>query len=156
MMPPAAQAQDDPYADIPDAYFQESEDFQDYCENQGTLTNYYDCHCLSAAFLEERIKRGPQASRSSLMLGVQDQCLDLTNEMGKLYEECLQSAPPANIDTQENYCACKARTFGQLFKAARRQPSAYLSVELQTQAGIACSNPNLAKRLYGGGGTTER
>ncbi|MCK6417786.1 MAG: hypothetical protein L6Q57_02460 [Alphaproteobacteria bacterium] len=145
---PVQAQQGDPYADLPDAYFEEADDFQNYCTQQHILRNYYDCQCLALAFLEARIEHGPDMSRSALMLEVQDQCHDLTNEMGRMYEDCLQSAPPATIASHDDYCACKARTYGQLFKAARRQPSAYLSVELQTQAGIACSNPDLAKRLY--------
>ena len=137
----------DLYDHIPDAYIDEADQFSAYCERTPTLNSNYNCPCLSVAFLDERIKRGPRADRSNIMLGIEGKCLDVVMETGARYEACMNSAPPRDIP-HKDYCECLANTYAHLMTASREPPSARLSVELQTQAMVGCSNPDLGKRLY--------
>jgi hypothetical protein len=137
------------YADIPDEYIEEAIAFGESCKTDENLRQYHDCECLAVKYLDERIKRGPRAHSSSLMLAIEEQCPDATEAAGIRYEQCIQNElnMPQDIPI-ESFCTCYANTFAELFEAGKYEPGSDTTIRLQTTAMIECNNP--AKYPLGG------
>ena len=136
-------------SDIPDAYFAEAKAYNDQCRGTPHLNNYYDCDCMAARLLDQRIQRGPDVNQSSILLKLGGKCKNAANMAGSEYSKCMTSYfnLPKNIPAEE-YCSCFANTYAKIFELSNAKPSAKLSMAIHKRASLSCKNPELAKRLY--------
>jgi hypothetical protein len=137
--------------EIPDAYIDEADDFLKYCQATPRFRQFYNCECLAASFLGERIKQGPEMNRSTIMLNIEDECADGTEVSGEAFKTCVDrpSLLPPGTDPVK-HCECFANTYAKLYE---RNPGTGTkdTIKLQSQAHLTCSNPELAKRMYPNG-----
>ncbi len=145
---PQETAEDNPFDEIPDEYFDEADAFIKYCDGRVDLNQYHNCECLGYEYIEERIKN-PKADRSAIILSISNKCIDATGAAGAAYQSCIGNAPmlPAHIKP-EDYCQCFASTYAKLFERYQTSFDSKVMVRLQTEAHVTCTNPTLAKRLY--------
>lgn len=144
--PPVA----DPYADLPEEYIQEAQKYYSLCENDASLSLYYDCKCLGSKYLDKRIKLGPEVTHTVIALEIRGECADASRAAGYEYEQCVNNGAmmPYNIPLEE-YCACYANTFAKLYeKNSYDGPGARIFTHFQTQAYVTCRNPDMAAKLY--------
>jgi hypothetical protein len=99
--------------------------------------------------MDARLAAGPDEDPSTLMMTISRSCRDATFAAGKQYETCLNTPPPLGIKDQESYCQCVGNQFAKMWQKSGDSPSAFLSVDIQTRAMMSCSDPDLARRLYG-------
>lgn len=156
LLPAHALAQDDAapaagFADIPDEYIAEAVAFNERCEADIDMRMYKDCDCLASKYLDERIKRGPQAGVASIAMFIEEACPDATEAAGIKYQTCMSSGPmmPPKIPLEE-FCQCYANTYAKLFEAYSPEANSRTFVALGTRAHVMCSNPEAARKLYPG------
>ena len=140
----------DPYADLPEEYIQEAQNYFHLCETTGSMYLYYNCKCLASKFLDKRIELGPKASNTSIALKISNECADATQAAGYEYKQCIQHGPmmPPEIPLEE-YCSCYANTYAKLYEqGSSGGPGSRTSVNFRTQAYIMCHKPEVAKKLY--------
>jgi hypothetical protein len=137
------------FDDVPDAYIIEAGQFEDYCDAKVNLRRHYDCECLAAAFLEERIEEGPQEPRGIIMSNIQDRCHDATEAAGYQYNFCLTSGPvvPEGLTSSE-YCGCYARSYVELFEQIRMDITPMAVTRLQTEAYRRCSTMDVEEEMF--------
>lgn len=135
--------------DIPRAYLEESMLFERYCKQDVNLYRYYNCECFAARFLDERIKLGPDATRNTIKLNIEDTCQDTTLAVGNEFEKCMKNTLvlPMNMDP-EAYCKCFANNFGKIYEDSKMIPSAQNLTRAQTKAHVYCRKPGIAETLY--------
>lgn len=135
---------------IPDAYLNEADQFFNYCEATPRYRKFYNCECLAASFLNERINQGPDVPRSGIMLDIEKQCADGAEASAETFNACMDrpSLLPPGTDTVK-YCECFANTYGKLYEQ-NPGTGTKASIRLQSQAHLTCSNPALAKKMYPG------
>ena len=138
-----------PFANVPDAYFKEADAYRDECENKPSMHQYYNCDCLSLEYLKRRIDH-PRDTKNSIVLAINRTCPDATEAAGHEYQQCLRnsSLAPTTSSSPEKYCECFANTYAKLFEKSGRPTGTNTFIDLETQAYIACDNPDLAKKLY--------
>ncbi len=134
---------------IPDEYYMEALTFRKYCQSKPDLYQYFDCDCLSRGFFDERVNAGPEKSRDSIMLTIDDgRCVDATEEGLNVFNRCLANnlMLPSNLDPEE-YCGCSATIFTQLLEKAGVRVTPQLMLKAQTQAQVSCRKPDFIERL---------
>ena len=149
---PIAQAQELPSDDeIMAAYMEEAEHFQAYCDSQETFRRYYNCECLAASFLESRIERGPDASRSSIMMMIEGDCQDAAEGAAQAYGNCIGNTLllPNTIDP-EAYCNCVGNQFAKYFEVGKAVPGPQAMISANTRAHTVCRRPGFAESQYTG------
>lgn len=136
-------------AEIPDAYFAEAQAYNQQCLGTPHLNNYYDCDCMAARLLDQRIERGPKVNQSSILLRLEGKCKNATNIAGAEYSKCMTSyfRLPKDIPAEE-YCSCFSNTYAKIFKLTNAKPSSKLGSAIHKRSSIYCRDPELAKRLY--------
>ena len=124
---------------IPDAVYKEAEKFEKYCRQAPNLYTYYNCECMAANFLDERIKQGPEASRSGILQSIEGECQDAIEAAALQYETCLGNALllPKDIDP-ETYCTCFGNKFAIIFQDNKVKVSPSNITRVQTQAHAEC------------------
>jgi hypothetical protein len=144
----APAATPNPYANVPTSFLKEADAFRKYCAATPSLNDYYNCDCLSSKFLDTRIKQ-PKAGRDAIMLEIDKECPDATGAAVQLYGQCLGSAKILGQGKNpQEYCKCFANTYARLYEKGGVAPSSNSFVDMQTQAYITCSDPELGKRMY--------
>lgn len=125
--------------EVPDAVIREAKIFERYCKTQANFRPYYNCECLAANFLNERIAQGPEATRSAIMLQIETTCYDATESAGIQYETCMGNALllPRNVNPEE-YCTCYANTFSKIFEGMKAKISPPSIMKVQTEAHTEC------------------
>lgn len=135
--------------DIPDVYIKEAMAFHSKCMNSHQKRAYYDCRCLAVQYLDERVKRGPDADSQEIVMSIGSGCEDGTGATGQMYTECITNGamvpPETDMDT---YCECLASTYGQLYETSKLAMNSRTYVRLKTQAKVMCTNPELARKYY--------
>lgn len=63
------------YSQATDSQFKESQIFFNKCIDNETMNLQYDCRCLSAEYLAERMNLGDSADESAIMDGIRSLCL---------------------------------------------------------------------------------
>lgn len=131
------------YKDVKDEYIEEAQQFFARCSGDYTLSQYYDCECLSVRYLDARIAAGPSKNDNELLLTIKDKCLDGTMAAGEMYNSCITNGTifPQGQDP-EDYCACISNTYAKLFEKSGRAPSSRGAVELQSRAHMVCRYRN--------------
>lgn len=148
-VPADQQTSNIPLEEIPDEYIDESLAFFDHCSGDHKLTKYYNCECLAAAYLDERIAKGPSVPASGIELAIGDKCRDTIGAAGPAYNDCLKKAnrfPPGT--DPEVYCECVANTYVKLMDRAAPDINSRSMVHYQTQSYVACRDPDLARKLF--------
>ncbi len=133
------------YANLPQEYILEAQQFFSRCKSSGTMSPYYNCKCLATKYLDKRIELGPEASDNDISFAIEGECPDASEAAGYKYTQCLKQlgAIPPRTDPEE-YCSCYANTFAKLYEQNRKGPSSKVFVRLQAQAMTICRNPDLA------------
>ncbi len=140
---------DNPYKDIPDAYFEEAAAFFRECTQKSRYYLYYNCACMEAHYLDKRIEFGPDAHSTSIINVLSKKCADATEASGSEYKQCLTdiTAIPVGANA-EDFCACYARTYADLFERYSPGTSSTIFVQIRSRALLTCKKPELAKKLY--------
>lgn len=129
------------YEDVPDEYLDEAQRFGEYCKNEINLRQWHDCECMAVKYLDQRIKLGPKAHNSTIILSLEEACPDATEATGVRYQQCIGNALLMTTDIPiEDYCTCYANTFGRLYEAGSFEPGSGTSIRLQTQAMVECND----------------
>lgn len=138
-----------PYEDVPDEYLIEAQNYFESCEADSNISQYYDCRCMAAQYLDERIKTGPKTAPSSITMEIGRGCMDEASIAGNTYEECLSRAPvlPKNMSV-EKYCSCYANSFARIYSRSGVELSSKSKIKIQAQAGVICEDPALGRKLY--------
>ncbi|MGH1398045.1 MAG: hypothetical protein ACRBCT_02415 [Alphaproteobacteria bacterium] len=138
---------------IPDEFLLEAKNFVRQCEGNSQLALYYNCECMGAAFLDERIKQGPDVSASSieLQLARGKQCKDASGIAAQRYESCFNMPVELPRDmTPEQYCECYANEFAKVFEEYGGMFGSRENVKMMARARMVCGRPDLARRMYRG------
>jgi hypothetical protein len=148
MPAPEQKPKERPFADVPDAFFVEADQFIQQCESNPNMRQYYNCECLGYEYLNIRIKK-PKIDRTSIIADIKTKCLDASGAAGAEYDRCMGNFPllPDRVKPEE-YCQCFASTYAKLFEKYKLSVSSKVIVELQTQAYISCTDPALSQKLY--------
>jgi hypothetical protein len=136
----AAPLPEEIWALIPDEVFAEALEVGADCARNPFRAAHVDCQCLADAFLDARVRAGPEASQAGLMLDLGTACPNLEGMAGWAYEGCADR-PLLVPDGQdvEAYCACVGNAYAQIFAAARRAPSSRASVDARSRALSGCT-----------------
>lgn len=157
MSAPEAEKSKIDMSDIPDEFIIEASEFGEYCRNDHTMPLYFDCRCKAVSYLDERIKRGPDASGSSIRIAIANLCKDGTGISGHVYEKCLNDFvnAPKHLDPEE-FCSCYGNTYAEYFEDFAGPLTAKADVAITTKAKTVCQDPAAARRIYGVGRINRR
>ncbi len=143
-------AQEIDYDEVPDEYITEARQVYQKCLTSHSRNMYYDCKCFSMSYLEERISRGPIAHNSSIESAISGKCRDATEAAGYEYQQCLGSFEGMQPGTDpEKLCECYANRFVEIFEYVAPPIQSRNIRPLKIQARLECSDPALARKLYG-------
>lgn len=123
---------------IPYEFIVEAEQFLNRCSTTAQFFQYYNCDCLAANFLDERIK-DPFAQEGIIVMRIKSQCIDPIEAVGKEYTHCMQSGTifPDGVDPA-SYCECFAREYGRIYRVAGKSPSSRLITAVTARAHLNC------------------
>lgn len=134
---------------VPTEFLEEALAFNDKCAADADLSKYYDCQCLSFAYLNERVAQGKVPPESSIFLAIQSECRDSTMASGEAYQDCLNGANLMKPGTDpEAYCTCVANTYVRLLDKRKPGIDSRSIVRYTTQARKICDDPAAARRIY--------
>lgn len=135
---------------VMEAFIEEAKVFQHYCSIKPNFRRYYDCECLAARFLDERITLGEEAQRGSIMMRIQGTCKDASEASAKQFRSCLGNSLllPSDIDP-EVYCTCYANVFAKSFESRPGSLSPSALTKSQTYAHLQCRETGYAEENYG-------
>jgi len=152
MAAPEATKPESDLSDIPDEFIIEASDFAEECRNDHTMPMYYDCRCLSVAYLDERIRRGPESGADSIRRTITKQCKDASGIAGQIYEHCLTDFvnAPKHLDPEE-YCSCYGNTYAKYYEGFDGLATARVNISIKARAKTVCADPAAARRVYGRG-----
>ena len=143
ILPCSAFAQNVPSAlpQIPYVYVQEAEDVRVQCEGTFNDSRFYDCECMAATFLQDRMLAGPEESRDSLLREVRRKtdCRDAMGAAGSEFSACLSSRSMLPDTVKPGaYCECYANAFATTFEKGRFLVSPRALSRLKLHAHTQC------------------
>ena len=130
---------------LPDEFIEEATQAFDKCIADNVQSKYFNCECLSSSLLEERIKAGPDATTSSLMLNLslKKDCRDATGAAGDVYNNCLSMHGTMKPGTDPvKYCECVANEYAKAFDTLAPPINSTNMVNMQSMASRGCQNPD--------------
>lgn len=143
--PPPAQSS----SAINPAYIKEARAFLKSCTAKPEMSFYYNCDCLAARLLDERVKNGARTSQSTIILSLSGECHDATLSAGYEYQSCLQETrPSSDMPDPERYCTCFVNNFAKMYERSKIEMNSRTMVAWKTRAALLCTNPSLARQLY--------
>lgn len=150
--PPPIPALPEPEVDlfeIPDAYIQEAKLYMKYCQVELKMRRHYNCECLAAKFLDERITAGPEVSRAKIANNLTDQCQDASEAAAGQYTSCLGNGLllPPGIEPMV-YCTCYANQFAKVFEDLKLVVGPATMTKVQSKAHVQCRKPGFAELNY--------
>lgn len=132
------------YKDVPEEAMMDAQNFFEFCESQPRYSEHYDCRCMGARYLDERIKAGPNVSRAQIMIGLSGECINVPGAAGHGYNHCLQYGQrnyDGSMDPDE-FCQCVGRNYVILLQRARAfTMSRKDTSQLMSSAFLRCNNP---------------
>ncbi len=141
--PAATVPKQDKMDKVPDEYIEEANSFYDECAGNYFMGQYYNCECLSLAYLDERIDGGPTMEASRIKQNITNECRDAIGAAGPIYQKCLQRANRFNYGTDpEIYCECVANTYVKTISRDAPSINSKSMVSYQSYAYNVCNNPN--------------
>lgn len=108
------------------------------CERQGSFSKYYNCECVAIAYLDERIKQGPEPHSQTLLRQVVTQCPYPEGIAGVSYMKCEDMMGFSVVGDLEEFCTCFANFVSEKFTERPSQHSGYISA-LHRQAMGECN-----------------
>lgn len=140
-MPALAQAETD-LSGVSSTYQNEADGVYQDCAASTAMRTKFDCKCYAAAYLEERIKLGPEANPDEVMIPIRGKCKNIAANTDYEYESCLRGpiVNPIlqNVDKQK-YCECYAEKWSGLYSAYTGEHSARALSGLKSQAMTECT-----------------
>jgi hypothetical protein len=135
---------------LTDEQVAEMQSFYNDCAGDYHMSKGYDCECLSAKYMEERLEVGDYINRDEIMLKVQGTCLNAADAAGSTYEECMNARPvPFMKGTQEEFCTCYASNFGRMYGEAEGL-NARAGTALKSRAQVMCMDLPAGVNIQGG------
>lgn len=132
------------YDDIPTEALEDMEDFFKKCQNDPRLPTHYNCECWASRYLEERIKLGPIASRSSVIMKIDNECINIEGAANYAYQRCQQYGF-VNYDggmEPDEFCECIGNNYALLLQQERGfSLSSRKITGLYTSATLRCLTP---------------
>ena len=123
---------------IPYEFIVEAEQFLDRCLIDPKYTQFYNCDCLAANYLDERLK-DPFEQAGVITMNIQGRCIDPSLATGEAYLSCLNNGTIfPDITDPEAYCECYAREFGIIFEQAGRSPNTRVLTAVKSRAHSNC------------------
>lgn len=125
---------------------QEAEYIFGLCTNNAFQKKYFDCRCLSGAFLSERERLGPTAMQFDIMQRLTNSdkavCASPANLAGDTYSMCMEYNKYFRelAHDQEDMCICAANKAASEFAKNPRLDPSYVGM-LNTRYMIFCSDP---------------
>lgn len=107
------------------------------CQRKGTFSKYYNCECVAIAYLDERIKQGPEPHSQTLLRQVVTQCPYPEGVAGVSYKKCEDMMAFSVVGNLDEFCTCFANFVSDEFTERPSQHSEYISV-LHRQAMGEC------------------
>ena len=136
-----ALAATDTLDDVPDEYIIEADQFYDSCQRNYSMKQYYNCECMSVAYLDERIAQGPLTPPSQIELSISSQCRDAVGAAGPTYNQCLSKANRFEPGTDpEKYCECVANSYVKLIDTYKPVIDSRSIVAFGVEAYSQCGN----------------
>ncbi len=136
--------------DIAKPYLHEADQFYQYCEAESRFKTHYDCECLAAHFLDNRIKRGAKVPRRNVLKDVQRECIDASQEAYVLYKKCKNNSLllPTNVNA-EVYCTCYGNEYAKYFEEKKVVVNSSNTIRIQSKSHAICSKKGYADQHYG-------
>lgn len=132
------------YKDVPDEALADAENFFNFCDSQPRYREHYDCRCMAARYLDERIIAGPDVSRTQIMISLNGECINVPGAAGHAYNFCLkygQRNYDGSMDPNE-YCECVGRNYTIMLQRARGfTMSRKDTSQLMSSAFLRCNSP---------------
>lgn len=116
------------------------------CMSNGYQSLYFDCQCLSGAFLQTRERLGPTVLQNDILNTLTKSgkavCANTTAIAGQSYEDCLSFANDSREleNDNEQYCTCAANKTATDFTKSPRLNIQYIR-RLKTRALTYCAQP---------------
>ncbi len=117
--------------DLQQEILDETELVHSDCTKKLDYAKFHDCGCIAATFMDERLKRGPDAHQYIILNEIGNGCVDEPGVAGASYDLCINQMvyiSPATRGFREAelkpFCECFARTM-----AARYAKSPFASYE---------------------------
>jgi hypothetical protein len=115
---------------------------------------YFDCECLSGAFLLERERLGPTVPQFEIMEQLtrsgKSACANTANMAGESYRNCMEMRRTffamASPERNEEICSCAGRKAAFDFSERPVQSPSY-TASLMSEAMVYCEDPENRKRI---------
>lgn len=127
--------------DIPDEYFEDMDRFHAECKTTSRYSRYYDCDCLSVAYLDKRLEVGLEVDRARILLNLEHNCFDATGAAGHHYNICMDNRNyHEDYVPREIYCECFANHVAKLYNTGNFDTGSEDSMTVQGAAYRRCDD----------------
>lgn len=128
---------------------QEAESVYNWCKAKKDMRNQFDCECLAAEFLGQRVESGPVKPKSEILgtLTRYGKCKNMVESTGIEYQYCMGGSMEdvvPGID-QKKYCECYARTWAKRIEDHKGKLGQSVKANIRYYAGMACMKPEAYK-----------
>lgn len=135
----------DDYTDlsyITDAQMKEAEAIYKECQTTPRIRRYNDCECLGAAFLDERLKRGPIDHKDVILMDIHH-CKNVVETTGMAYSECMSAPYSAEQPVEpKRFCECYARRWADKYGNFKGRVTSAHRVSFKVSARLECRQPD--------------
>jgi len=117
------------------------------CAGNPYKSTYFDCECLSGAFLQQREKLGPTVPQNDIIArltkGRKATCANIPSIAGDLYSNCMKHAQDTRelATDNEQYCSCAGNKAARDFARAPRLDMDYIR-NVEVGALNYCAEPS--------------
>ena len=133
---------------VPEEYIIEAQGVLQRCLGDATMRSFKNCDCMASLFLDKRIAH-PDKSNSWIYNELSEECIDGADAAGAVFDGCVNTPPLIEMNRkQEDYCACVARVYLDLFKQMGAPMTSQALVAVESEANKMCSDPALTSTLY--------
>ena len=130
----------------PEEMIEEAQYVYDLCSNNDFQRTYFDCRCVSGAFLQKREKVGPMMPQSMLVDQVinnrSPSCANTAGIAGNAYDSCMVYSTRFREFEKDNadYCECVANRVANVFTKTPALSTGYIE-GITSSALTFCENP---------------
>lgn len=122
--------------DIQDEIIDEAEQVAQRCANQDVNSQFYDCECIAARFIDARVLRGPEISAYSLVAELEPECVNSAGVAGYAYNQC-SGMNAYGAQNAEEVCSCYGNYVAKQFSKTPVASFSFFS-KISANAIIAC------------------
>ncbi len=125
----------------------EAEDVYNFCTNNPSYNNSYDCDCFAAKFLDQRLKLGPLADRTYIYTLLSSDCRNVVATTGIEYTSCMSQTSLLNTGGYERkkFCECYARRWARDYEAYTGIMNRATTRQIRFTAQSYCRQPEAYK-----------